>query len=54
MYPFRGHYIFNISTEAEGIPAYVLIYEVEIDKKRYGPIKLVEELRTDKVLTENL
>ena len=48
MYPFRGHYILNISTEAEGIPACVLIHEVEIEGERYGPIKLVKEMKIDK------
>ena len=48
MYPLRGHYILNIATEAESVPACVLIYEGEIKGKRYGCIKLPELLRIDK------
>lgn len=48
MYPVRGHYNLNIATEAEGVPACVLVAEVECDGKRYGQFGLTKFLNIDK------
>lgn len=48
LYPLRGSYNFNISTEGEGIPACVMIREVEIGGERYGQLKLIRILKIDK------
>ncbi|NIO22804.1 MAG: hypothetical protein GTN38_02125 [Candidatus Aenigmarchaeota archaeon] len=44
IYNLYGKPTLNISTEWEGIPACVLIREIEKDGKRLGPIKLTGEL----------
>lgn len=48
MYPVRGYYNLNISTEAENVPACVLIAELDIGGKGYGQINLLKRLKIDK------
>lgn len=44
IYNLYGKPTLNISTEWEGIPACVLIREIERDGKKLGPIQLTKEL----------
>lgn len=48
LYPLRGGYNFNISTEGENIPACVLIAEVKIGENKIGQLNLVKLFKITK------